>query len=547
MDKANERLLFEHLGEHALCYLLNIDAATLLKRIETPADNQLDTTKEEVFKQLVELDQQLGGWREGQSTAGEWATQLATRPDNGLKESMGNVARRLSGGQIFVPPNDINGIDRKIVEIAIENYPGMIVKESDDPLDRRLGLPAMRYKNALVEDFEKLVLKDKTLKKLFTKRDDTSGWSGYSSRSSGQGSSHQVWGFADTIINSGWSFARLEADTPTLEALVNGIILALQKIRGAINGDQLTVPARVGLTGMVFPDGIDEVNLGWAKIRRADERDTRFVKATALQGQLTGTNEEGHITVINYSGDLVAEIDVPYIVKLGDFPIGSPWPEELRAGYKKIEEAVENLRLGLLLAFPDKKFVLHTSWQVMLDPLTQYHGAGWNDVTRAVNLMPTSLTKSQVENWKEWAERIGTHRIPTIGVAIRRMLAAVTERRTPEDILVDAVIVWENLFGASTETTLRVSSSLAWLLGQGAEDRKAKQANYKKIYDFRSRVVHGNPEVNEQKLSEYSQEAVKISIDALAVIFEKRAELLEIKSSEERSIEIIHTGEHSSS
>lgn len=51
-------------------------------------------------------------------------------------------------------------------------------------------------------------------------------------------------------------------------------------------------------------------------------------------------------------------------------------------------------------------------------------------------------------------------------------------------LLVDAVILWDNPFGARTETTLRVTSSLAWLLGSSAVDRKSKQKHYKDIYNF---------------------------------------------------------------
>lgn len=543
MDNAAERLLFEHLGEAALCYLLATESEELLKRIEEPETNRLNERQEEVFRQLVELDNQLGGWQEGKSTSGEWATRLATRPDNGVEKTMGNFARELAGGSIYAIPQDLGELEKKALAIALENYPGMIVKETDDPLDRRMSLPAMRYKNVLVEEFEDLIIKDPIIKKLFTKKDDASGWSGYSIRSSGQGGGHQVWGFADTIVNSGWSYAKLQSEIPTIQELTDGVLLVIDKIRKAIGAEEVTIPARIGLTGMVFPEGVDEIDLGWAKLRRASDKDERFVKATALKGQLTGTNQKGETTVIDYSGNLVAEIDVPYIVSLKDIDMGVPWSEELRVGFRKIEEAVENLRLGLLLAFQDERLVLHLSWQVMLDPLTQYHGASWQDVTRAVNLMPTSLTKMQVTKWKKWAKLVGARRIPTIGVAIRRMLAAVAERRTPEDILVDAVIVWENLFGARTETTLRVSSSLAWLLGDGPDDRKERQSKYKKIYDFRSKVVHGSPDVNEQKLTEYSQDAVQISINALVTIFGERVELLEIKSSEERSIEIIHRGE----
>ena len=121
MDNATERLLFEHLGEPALCYLLAANGEQLLKRIEEPETNPLDAKQEEIFRQLVELNSQLGGWQEGKSNSGEWATRLATRPDNGIEISMGNLARELAGGTLYDIPQDLDKLEKKVLAIALEN------------------------------------------------------------------------------------------------------------------------------------------------------------------------------------------------------------------------------------------------------------------------------------------------------------------------------------------------------------------------------------------------------------------------------------------
>ena len=223
MDNAQEKLLYEHLGGDALSYLLATDNSSLRMRIEDPVANPLNPLQEQVMAQLVGLDGQFGGWQEAGNSTGEWATRLATRPDNGVQMSLGNVIRELSGGELLTLPKGLKPVDAKVIEIAVENYPGMIVKESDDPLDRMMRLPSMRYKNLLIEEFEKILIEDADFKKLFTKKDDTSGWSGVSMRSSGQGSGHQVWGFADTLVNSGFSYAKLNTDVSTPQELIDGI------------------------------------------------------------------------------------------------------------------------------------------------------------------------------------------------------------------------------------------------------------------------------------------------------------------------------------
>jgi len=545
MNEANERSLYEHMGEDALGYVLSVDLGSLRERFQDRDQHPLNANQEVVLQQLVLLDEQMQTWQAGSDTAAQWAsklTEISAVPPN---LAVGIAARTLSGGAVPVIPSDLSDIEQQLIRLTVENYPGLIVRQSDDPFDRRFSLPARMFQHPANEEFQRLARLDPDLQRLFTEENETSGRVGSVIRSTGQGGGIQLWTLAEMLIQSGWSMACLTHVVPTPEQFIESVRFSLRTMREAINGRPATVPARVGLTGILFPEGVTEMDLGWGRIRKVDARDDVYVRSTTLNGQLTGTNQRGETAIINYSGDLVLEMDVPFAIDLREINIMTEgWPKEMRVSYEAVAMAVENLRLGLLLAFPSERVVLHTSWQTIVDPFTQGRFAGWNgDITRAVGLMPTQLTRSRVTNWKTWATRIGRKRIPTIGVAIRRMLAAVAERRTPEDVLVDSVIVWENLFGARTETTLRVSSSLAWLLGSSSEDRRIKQSRYKKIYDFRSQVVHGDPAVNEIRLQVYATEAVQISIDALSKIFKDRPDLLDVTKSEERSIEIMHAGD----
>jgi hypothetical protein len=119
----------------------------------------------------------------------------------------------------------------------------------------------------------------------------------------------------------------------------------------------------------------------------------------------------------------------------------------------------------------------------------------------------------------------------------------VSERRRAEDVLVDAVIVWENLFGAKNDTTLRVSSSLAWLLGTSPADRLERQRQYKNIYQLRSDIVHGSASIKDKVVQSSSTEAVAISIAALRKIFDEKPYLLTIDDSALRSLHLIHNVE----
>ena len=536
------RLLYEHIGDKALAYLLVVESDQLQAHLADPSASSLGDLKDELLSQLVIIDNQIREWSPVDDTAGEWANRLANYPDNGIEESLGNYIRRLSGGIVETVPETLGEIEHVMAQLAVEIYPGLLVRESNELYYRRIGLPVTLFRHPLNNVFQELAVADKDFSKLFTTDSESGGKGGSTLRSTGHGGGHQLWTMAETFLNSGWTLACLTSDSPSVAEFIDGVLRSMQTIRLAINKKKTDVPVRFGLTGVLLPEGIDTVELGWATLRRPDSRDGRFVKTTALEGQLSGTNEDGDTTTINYSGDIVVEMRVPYAMRIGEHNLRLGWPDAMLSSVHAVEQAVENLRLGLLLADAKRRRVIHTSWIAIIDPFSQAHHAGWNDISRAVNLMPTQLTESDTQSWKDQAKLIGTHRVPTIGVAIRRMLASVAERRSPEDILVDAVIVWENLFGARTETTLRVTSSLAWLLGSSPEDRKAKQKIYKDIYNFRSRVVHGESKVDQAKLQQYAMDAVDISVGALSEIFNTRPDLLKIGKSEDRSIEIMHSG-----
>lgn len=539
MSEASEQLLYEHLGERSLAYLLAVEPERLRNRIGDPTV-RLSDEQEAVLVQLLLLDAQLNAMEQHDDLITyNWRSRLSTRHDV-AENSIGNVARQLSGGAIPAASGDLPTLESHLAQLTIEVYPALLVKEPSGPFG--FGSSVSLHAHPLNDAFQLAARTDRQLGAMFTQESEHTGPSGSTLRSTGHGGGHQLWTFAETLIASGWRLARSRAVEPSPEETVEATLEALTSLRQALSGEGATVPSRVGLTGVLLPEGVDELDLGWARLRRSDERDQLFVKATTLEGQLTTTNSDGQTIAINYSGDVVLEFDVPYVIRLQDLDPMTAWPEDMMVGLRKLDEIIENVRLGLLLALPEARPVLASAWRAVLDPLTHGIGAGWSDVTRTPGLVPVQLTDEQATEWQQWAARVGERRIPTIGVALRRMLAAIAERHAAEDVLVDAVIVWENLFGAKTETTLRVTSSLAWLLGESAEDRRARQTRYKKIYAVRSDVVHGAAAVNAHQLQEFSLEAVRISIDALRAVFSTHVALLGIKTSEDRSLYILHEG-----
>lgn len=542
MAEANERLMYEHLGENTLAYLLASDVETLRKRFNDTESFDLGAEREAALAQLIVMDEQMINLLHEDLRSQQWISWLVNR-DGPTSPSLGNVIRQMSGGEISQIPAGLGPLESTLANLAIDAYSGLLIMEPNESY-RRARLSVSIFRHPLNEIFQMLILKDPELAVLFQDGSENSGRGGNTYRSTGLGGDHQLWTFAENLITSGWSVALLGSASPSSDNAVQSVLSVLLTIRASIKGEGAFVPVRVGLTGVLMPESRNEIDLGWAKIRKVDERDSRLAKATSLEGQLMTTRSDGMTITINYSGDLVLEFNIPYVFEISPHIVDSSkdLPQVLWMGTRLIEEFTQNIRLGLLLACPDLRPILITTWQFTADPLASGNNIGWSDAGRRTGLTPTQLTEQQVDDWSDWSKKVRQNRISSIGVAIRRMLMSIAERRTPEDVLVDAVIVWENLFGTKSETTLRISSSLAWLLGESKEDRLDRQANYRKIYGLRSDVVHGASKVDASKLQKVSSEAVQISIDALRAVFGEHTELLAHKTSEERSLHILHAG-----
>lgn len=124
---------------------------------------------------------------------------------------------------------------------------------------------------------------------------------------------------------------------------------------------------------------------------------------------------------------------------------------------------------------------------------------------------------------------------PSLDIAMKRLLTAVTGRQDPSDAFIDAVMCWENLFGDTPETRFKVCASMSLLLCPA--DLNARRTTFRrlmKLYDLRSKLVHGVSELDADKAHDLRMEAIYYTIDALRVAY-SNTNLLRCGSSVERS------------
>lgn len=154
--------------------------------------------------------------------------------------------------------------------------------------------------------------------------------------------------------------------------------------------------------------------------------------------------------------------------------------------------------------------------------------------------VPTELLldDSDLAGIAEISERL--NHVPTqLSLGVSRIVRAAVERDDPMDSFVDAVIAWENLVGAKTETTFRVCGALAILLEPTDLARRiALLKSLKADYNKRSRLVHGGDEPKPGELGLLRDRALDVAIQAMKTVLQN-AKLAGLKSSEERSDAIL--------
>lgn len=147
------------------------------------------------------------------------------------------------------------------------------------------------------------------------------------------------------------------------------------------------------------------------------------------------------------------------------------------------------------------------------------------------------LTKEMAKEVEYWYDKITFNKL---NIGIKKLLSAIANRPNPNDAFIDAIIVWENIFGSKTETTFKITASLAKLLEPENEEKRLElQKELQKLYNLRSELVHGVNELPADKAHDHKNRAIVISIKSLKILFEERPDLLKYNSGKRSTIMLL--------
>lgn len=147
----------------------------------------------------------------------------------------------------------------------------------------------------------------------------------------------------------------------------------------------------------------------------------------------------------------------------------------------------------------------------------------------------TPLTSDEGAAAAQWSSLISGNHNRNIDVAVRRCLSSAALRLDPADRLMDAVIAWENLFGASPETSFRLAAAIAKLLAD-KDGRVDLLKTLRDLYRRRSEVAHG---ANLQTISEDADAALDVAVRCLRLLYRDRVDLLSLAKSDQRANQLL--------
>jgi hypothetical protein len=495
------RYVADLLGAPFLAYVTDVGVEQARDRIEGEVDS-LGGNHEHALMATLE---QASRWAPPPGSEAALAFPDGSKPDGSPatrlrrfgwvdmdeEKSFANLLRLSAGGSLPGFPEGLDGSEQALALAALDYYPVTLipVPYPDAPFSE---LPVVSH--ARTEVFVDAVVAERSLERVCTP-------DGMFYTSTGFGFETQT-----PVRIMGCIIADAEQRTRAFgrtdpDDFVMASVEGLRTVRELCEQEHAEVPTQIGFSFIELPPGTSLCGPRGGRLRPARDTDLRITRTAKATMVLDTTSTLG----ISFTAV----------------------PPSSGAFVKGLEETVLDGQLvgmaGLLATRDSQPRMLpFVSWEKVFDPLSPFAGSfkqprGYAD--------DTSIQGGDLERFQEWIGRLETHYHHSVQVAIRRCISAFAERETADDALIDLVIALESLFGGPAELTLRISTSLAWLLGGDAPERAEIQRDAKRVYAARSKLVHGD-ELGDDQAHDCQQRAETLLLSALAELFSERTDLL---------------------
>jgi hypothetical protein len=294
--------------------------------------------------------------------------------------------------------------------------------------------------------------------------------------------------------------------------MLAGLAENVDKLREAIDGKQITAYEVMAFDRITLPIG-SHVTVPWGVLHRAPQAPQRFLVDLFPR-------HAGALVVIPFAMTVVLDRSRE----------PTPGPRMDPEASARIIQASLFFPLACCLATEGERRKAPVEiWRTTLSPFTAgSYGRLYFPVPHGPQ---TELNDVELGHLEQWAESIHEHHTSSMDVSARRIVSALSQRTDVQDVLIDAVIVWENLFGTSPETSFRLCAAITKLLEKDVTRRGEYLRQVSHIYQQRNKVAHGSS-ANPAGIHLAATAAVDIAVECLRALYRHRTDLIPLSSAD---------------
>lgn len=525
-------ILFEIIGVHAVSYLLNISIAQATEIKDYHNLAQLSQRQTETLLHLVALQKSLpeDSFPTEMSRIA-WVTYL-TKITQG--STTANVLRSHSGCTLETADRgqtDAHGIIRSVVA---DFYIAAMVDISDWKSFPKASRVVNWYHHPQRPLFESHILSNRNIAKLFSEKNDASGHFGYTTRNTGRGGTNQLSQLVPSIIESALHAIVMKNDEISLSGLQSESIRQFEIILEASKQNHPELPVVMGISSCSLPESFSGFIFSIGELRRANHPANTTKYSDPQEDPFFG---ESSLSNQNYAPDeLILHTSIPYTISVGNPKIEEQRHDRLIEA-KELSDIQSIIHLGSILSDEHEVGFLHVSRVSLSDPLGSpidvYFPTPEGSLLNAQRL----LSEEEVSSWEYWTEQVSSRYSDAIQIPVQKTIDAASPFRQASDKLIDAVVVWESLFGGKGEISFKISLSIAWTLHPKANEEEERNDLYREvkgIYSIRSKVVHGTPLKASEDIWKYAFRATSISLQLMREFLRHESSIFDFKEAEKR-------------
>ena len=466
----------KHLGPKLVAYLLgnDVDQASRMLNGDLPLTNEQSAVVGACEDYLTQIA--LG--RQGNPV-------LEYHDIMTLASSLSANERSLFSELILTPGASdnpmIDATESALLAICAECFPFTLLP--NDASNRFLGsfnFPHF-FGTKKLAAFIEAVRADPSIMKLFPNgAPDDLSHSRYIYTSFGNGFSTQLCMLHANILQAAVALMHMNGQSSVADLQMHAIEM-LHALRRLAEGEDIQLPIVETYDLMGLPLGT-EITVGDGILKAIPDDFMRSIPSSAKPANDGNNNILGCM--------LIRSVNFSTFLARPDFEheLGDDWPLEMTK-FRTDDFDVVSLATGLALD-ETKSTAARPRATITIDPL---NGIGQSWSTSIVTLGTHQLaTEAECERVQELVDQIEGLETKPIQTAAKRFIGALINRNDVEDSLIDAVIGLESLFGARAEIAFHVSSGVSRLLGKDADEREELFKSTKRIYDARSKIVHGS-------------------------------------------------------